>query len=1203
MTRSYVTATTGTSSNTVSIDTNHPYFLQSSDNPGTTLVTMLLTEQNYHQWSRFVSIALSAKLKLGFIDGSVSKPIDNNIQIAMWNRCNDMVVSWLLNSISTEIRNSVAYLSTAQQIWEDLTTRFSQSNMPRTFQLRKELSSLQQGNLSVTSYFTKFKTLVAEIDNLAPIPKCTCVTTNCSCQSAQKLNQYEEILKLSQFLMGLSDAFTAIRGHLLLMKPIPSLNQAFSLLLQEESQRDFASISNTPVTENMAMNVKFNPNFRTKGINNAGQRKTSDSAFTCDYYQMTGHFRDKCFCLHGYPEWHKMYGKPKPKPRKQNAGNKSVVVAHVSLNEDKTDTSHKEHNSNATLNAFSDTQCQQLAKMIQESIKQSQCQTPGSSNAHMSSMIFSSAVFSTTVSSNTTGMSNHLAAYDWIIDSGATNHITFDYTVLSNSKSVKSVLHLPNNTTVPITHIGNVQLTSSFTLFEDLILKREKEIGNLQDGLYKLQLPDLFQASTSYALVSSDHSQTCNSFAHSACTSNSNSVNLWHNSLGHPSVDVLTKLPDVHVKQYYDHLKVFGCLCYATNVTDTDKLSSRAIKEMSDLLKQYFLFLNKSHASTPLFTICESTLEDSNPVDVNAAQSSIDLPAGHILESQDYVGLPSATTCSTYSASTCLYPLHQYISYENISSLYKAYVTKTSQIQVPYSFKQTVIDPNCCAAMKTEIQALESNQTWELVTLPSNQHVIDCKWLFKVKYNPDGSVERYNTRLVAKGFTQEFGVDYFDTFAPVAKMVTVRVFLAVAAKKAWNVTQMDVTNAFLHGDLNETVYMKLPPGYRVLSTAHQSVSSQFVCKLRKSLYGLKQAPRCWYLKLSTALQSYGFKQSQSDNSLFTFTSNSIFMAVLIYVDDILVTGSSTEHINAMKAFLKTKFKIKDLGPLRYFLGIEVARSTTGFYLNQRKYALDLIKETGLSRAKPSVIPIEQNHKLIDNSFVFLSDTDTVMYRRLVGRLIYLTITRPDLSYAVHVLSQFLSKPRSDHLQAIYRVLRYLKQTHGQGLLISATGNLQITTYTDSDWAGCPESRQSLTGFCITIGSSLVSWRSKKQPTVSRSSAEAEYRAMADTCCEITWFLTLLNDFQLNHTMPASLYCDNKSALYISSNPVFHERTKHIEIDCHLVCEKLKKGIIQMFHLASGQQPADMFTKATSAAVIKFFLSKLNVCNLFQNHST
>lgn len=300
--------------------------------------------------------------------------------------------------------------------------------------------------------------------------------------------------------------------------------------------------------------------------------------------------------------------------------------------------------------------------------------------------------------------------------------------------------------------------------------------------------------------------------------------------------------------------------------------------------------------------------------------------------------------------------------------------------------------------------------------------------------------------------------------------------------------------------------------------------------------------------------------------------------MLVYVDDILVTGSSVSHINAMKDFLKSKFKIKDLGSLKYFLGIEVACSTTGFYLNQRKYALDLLQETGLLDAKPSVTPIEQNHKLIDNKSALLSANEASMYRRVVGHLIYLTITRPDLSYVVHVLSQFLASPRTDHLQAVYRVLRYIKQAPGQGILISAQGSLQLTVFTDSDWAGCPESRQSLTGFCILFGSSLISWRSKKQHTVSRSFVEAEYRSMADSCCEITWILALLRDFKITHNQPVTLYCDNKSALYIASNPVFHERTKHIEIDCHLVREKLQKGIIQTAHLPTSEQPADMFTK-------------------------
>lgn len=278
----------------------------------------------------------------------------------------------------------------------------------------------------------------------------------------------------------------------------------------------------------------------------------------------------------------------------------------------------------------------------------------------------------------------------------------------------------------------------------------------------------------------------------------------------------------------------------------------------------------------------------------------------------------------------------------------------------------------------------------------------------------------------------------------------------------------------------------------------------------------------------------------------------------------------------------------------------MARSDKGFYINQRKYALDLLKETGLTAAKPSLLPMEQNHQLLKNVSPLLSPTDTSRYKRLVGRLIYLTITRPDLSYAVHVLSQFLSKPRLDHLGAVYKVLRYIKQSTGQGFLISSKGPLTLSAYSDSDWGGCQNTRQSLTGFCIVLGSSLISWKSKKQHTVSSSSAEAEYRAMADTCCEISWILALLKNFQVSHSTAVPLHCDSKSSLYIASNSVFHEGTKHIEIDCHLVREKLQHGIISTVHLSSNEQPADMFTKAVGAHLLKYFSSKLNVCNIFSH---
>lgn len=374
MAYSYAAATIGanTGSNTTSaststvIDANHPYFLHSSDNssdnPGTPLVTQVLTEHNYHQWNRSISIALSAKLKLGLIDGSVVKPTGDATRIALWNRCNDMVVSWLLNSVSTEIRNSVAYLATAKQIWDDLATRFSQTNMPRIFQLRKELASISQGNMSVTSYFTKFKTLVAEIDNLAHIPKCVCATNACTCNNRHKLEQYEEMIKLSQFLMGLGDQFTAIRGQLLIMNPVPSLNQAFSLLLQEESQRELAAGAHTPITETMAMNVKYTPSFKSKsGAPSANTRKsTADVSLVCDYCQNSGHTKDKCFCLHGYPEWHRLHGKPKPKPRKLNtSGTKHAAVnVTVPASQHTTDIQHTDSFQKESSTGFTDMQCQ-----------------------------------------------------------------------------------------------------------------------------------------------------------------------------------------------------------------------------------------------------------------------------------------------------------------------------------------------------------------------------------------------------------------------------------------------------------------------------------------------------------------------------------------------------------------------------------------------------------------------------------------------------------------------------------------------------------------------------------------------------------------------------------------------------------------------------------------------------------------------------
>ena len=351
--------------------------------------------------------------------------------------------------------------------------------------------------------------------------------------------------------------------------------------------------------------------------------------------------------------------------------------------------------------------------------------------------------------------------------------------------------------------------------------------------------------------------------------------------------------------------------------------------------------------------------------------------------------------------------------------------------------------------------------------------------------------------------------------------------------------------------------MSLPPGFGRKGETR-------VCKLHKSLYGLKQASRQWFIKLSTALKTAGFHQSLSDYSLFVRSHQGNFLALLIYVDDVILAGNNLQDIEDTKLLLSKQFKLKDLGKLKYFLGIEVARSQHGISLSQRKYALEILEDSGFLGVKPSQSPLEQNISLTQSDGALLEDGS--IYRRLVGRLIYLTITRPDLTYAVHILSQFMDKPRQPHLEAAHKVLKYIKRTPGQGILLPSTGSLQLQAFCDADWTRCRDTRRSVTGYCILLGNAPVSWKTKKQTTISRSSAVAEYRSMATTCCEITWLKNILKDLKIDHGHPVTLFCDNQAAMHIASNPVFHERTKHIEIDCHLIREKIQEGIIQTTYI-------------------------------------
>ncbi|CAJ2658415.1 unnamed protein product [Trifolium pratense] len=453
-------------------------------------------------------------------------------------------------------------------------------------------------------------------------------------------------------------------------------------------------------------------------------------------------------------------------------------------------------------------------------------------------------------------------------------------------------------------------------------------------------------------------------------------------------------------------------------------------------------------------------------------------------------------------------------------------------------------------------------------------------------------VERYKARLVAKDYTQTEGIDYLDTFSPVVKMTTIRTLLAIAAAKQWPLYQLDVNTAFLHGDLNEEVYnMKPPPGLSL-------PSPNLVCKLQRYLYGLKQASRQWNTKLTDTLTSSGYIQSKSDYSLFTKQRSSGFTVILVYVDDLVLGGTDIDEITHIKTLLDTKFSIKDLGTLKDFLGFEVARTKAGISLCQTKYTLDLIKDAGLLGAKPCNIPMKPQLQLHKSSGEAISDPTT--YRRLVGRLLYLTHTRPEIAYTVSKLSQFLAAPTNEHMLAEFHVLKFLKQSPGQGLFFSCDSPLNLKGFSDSDWGACPDTRRSTTGICFFLGSSLISWKSKKQNVVSRSSSEAEYRALAQATCEAQWLMYLLQDFKIAHPSPVVIYCDNKSALHIAANPVFHERTKHIEMDCHVVRDKVQSGLIHLLSVPSKEQVADILTKSLHPGPFNTLQSKLGMLDIFSS---
>jgi hypothetical protein len=608
-----------------------------------------------------MAMGLSIKNKLGFVDGSIGPPQEgiSSPLYSLWNRCNIVVITWILNCVSKEIHATMLYKQTASEIWAILRNRFSQSNGPQIFQVEQAIGSSNQSHVSVSDYYTKLQGLWEELLNYRPIPICTCIPS-CSCGAMRQVFDNYQQACLMQFLMGLNETFTQVRGQILLMDPISHIDKVFSLLRQEERQRSIGQIS-LPRVESTALLCKSD-SVRPYRPKQGYQKKDKPTCTHCGYI---GHTMDKCYKLYGYPPGYKPKGK-------------SPMVHQVSLNN------------------------------------------------------------------------------------------------------------------------------------------------------------------------------------------------------------------------------------FGTSAARTDEMSSFQISQIQSQCQQLLAALNTKPEPTP---------------------------------NTSYQAMANTTLSSPL-------PTHSISG----ASLY------------PSVYNSQTFTPNLSHSI------FASN-----VVLPTSMS------------------SNYKARLVAKGYNQLEGIDYAKTFSPVAKLVTVRCFVALAAAKGWFLTQLDVNNAFLHGELEEEVFMSLPPGFK----KSQGSSPNLVCKLTKSLYGLKQASRQWFSKFSSTILAHGFKQSKCDYSLFTKIDGSIFIGLLVYVDDILIASNDPASVTLLTTFLDTHFKLKDLGPAKYFLGLELARSQKGISLCQRKYALDILQDSGFLGSKPVKIPMEQHLKLSRDQGPLLLDPSA--YRRLIGRLLYLTLTRPDIA--------------------------------------------------------------------------------------------------------------------------------------------------------------------------------------------------------------
>ena len=694
-------------------------------------------------------------------------------------------------------------------------------------------------------------------------------------------------------------------------------------------------------------------------------------------------------------------------------------------------------------------------------------------------------------------------------------------------------------------------------------------------------------------------------------------VSFWGYAL-QTAVHILNRVPSKSVHQtpyeiWYskrpslNYMKVWGCPAYVklpkTNKLDARSEKGRFIGYPKDSLGYYFYFPSDQRISISrnAHFLEKEFLEEGGMgrnVELKEESNEQRTEPAEIGPSSQQTTVPDTVVPVRKSIRTIKPP--QRYGFLNEQDFESFLVGAHDYGDDPRTYQEAILDRDSgrwLEAMKSEMDSMYANQVWTLVDPPEGIVPIGCKWVFKRKIGKDGKVETYKARLVAKGYTQKQGLDYEETFSPVAMVKSIRIMLAIAAYYDYEIWQMDVKTAFLNGFIEENIYMEQPQGFVSANDSHK------VCKLHRSIYGLKQASRSWNIRFDDTIKSFGFVKNPDEPCVYKLVKDHAITFLILYVDDILLMGNDVGLMTDVKLWLSNTFSMKDLGEATYILGIRIYRDRAKriIGLSQKLYIEKMLKRFNMENSKRGLLPFMHGLHL---SKEMGPKTDeerqrmrNVPYASAIGSLMYAMLcTRPDIAYAVSVTSRYQADPGERHWSTVKSILKYLRRTKDLILSYGCSEELNIQGYTDSDFQSDIDDRKSTSGFIFICNGGAVSWKSSKQATTADSTTEAEYIAASEAAKEAVWMRKFVSELGVvpNMAYPISIFCDNTGAIAQAKEPRAHQKSKHIQRKYHILREFVGAGEIIVQKVASADNVADPLTKAMTQKQLDHHLEKMGI---------